>query len=67
MKIRVTRSHINASGPVAVGTILDLQDDHAVDFLNAKLAVPHVEDSSVPVVTKPVEQAMKNRKNKETR
>jgi hypothetical protein len=67
MKIRVIQPHINESGPVKVGTILDLREDHAADFISAKLAVPHTEDSSLPA-ERPVERAIANRrKNKETR
>jgi hypothetical protein len=52
---------------VKVGTILDLREDHADDFISAKLAVPHTEDSSLPA-ERPVERAIANRrKNKETR
>jgi hypothetical protein len=64
MKIKITRSHINSNGPVQVGTILDLPEPHAVDLLNAKLAVPHTEESSS---RKPIEQATRTRKGKETR
>lgn len=67
MKIRVTRPFINSAGPVRIGTILDLPEGHATDFITARLAVLHLEETSVPVVAKPVEQATKNRKNKETR
>jgi hypothetical protein len=68
MKIRVIQPHINESGPVKVGTILDLHEDHAADFIAARLAVPHADEPSVPAVAKPVEQATApRRKNKETR
>jgi hypothetical protein len=67
MRVRVTQPHINASGPVTVGTIFDLHEDHAADYINARLAVPHVDDPQIPEATKPVEKATRNRKNKEIR
>jgi len=67
MKIRISRSHINADGAVRAGAILDLSDAQAVDLVNAKLAVLHTEESTVPAVRKPPEQATKPRKSKETR
>jgi hypothetical protein len=57
MKLKITRSHITADGPVAPGTVVDMQDHIAVDYLNAKLAVPHKEET--------VEKAT-NKKPKET-
>jgi hypothetical protein len=47
MLVRITRSHIDANGPVRKGTVIEVDDAVAVDYLNAKLAEP-VKDGQEP-------------------
>jgi hypothetical protein len=46
MKIKITTPHITADGPVPPGSIIDVPDDLAVEYVNAKLAVAHKEETS---------------------
>ena len=52
MKVRITTPHITANGAVAPGTILDLDDETALDYLNAKLAVAHKDDETETATAK---------------
>jgi len=52
MKICITRSHIDNSGAVQVGAVLDLPDELACEYLNTGLAEPHKEDKSETATTK---------------
>lgn len=40
MKVRITKAHITKDGAVPAGTILDLEDALAAEYLNTKLAEP---------------------------
>jgi hypothetical protein len=40
MLVRITKSHINSNGPVRKGTVIEVDDAVAADYLNAKLAEP---------------------------
>lgn len=46
MKIRIITSHITCDGAVQPGTVIEVDDSVAVDYLNAKLAEP-VKDGPV--------------------
>jgi hypothetical protein len=50
MKVLITTPHIDKDGAVAPGTILDLEDALAAEYLNNKLAEP-VKDAEPETAT----------------
>lgn len=52
MKIIIIMSHITCDGAIAPGTVLDVHDELAIEYLNAKLAEPHKEATAEKATSK---------------
>ena len=52
MQVRVITPHITSKGAVAPGTVLDLSDEIAIDYLNSNLAVAHKVDETETATAK---------------